>query len=285
VSTGNAETTLTTGAGRITAPFAPTNDEQAGYAEHLVKLSGDLSAVEAANYPSFNFAIGYEDLDYTGSPVLVSPPVSSGCGQLSATQGKGGTLVINNTQNLAETNSFALSVPSAKAFYVGNPAYSPSTGYLYAAITSAGAGSSMLPPGLAAIGNCGSALVWHATFGPDSTAYSGDNPRSAPTVTAGGVVFIGTPCTSNGSGGCGAPGTANGALRAVDAASGAVLGSGKPMLITGDNIRMAPSADGLWVYVYDNSGNLYGLTIDPMVKTVAARLGRRLAPAFAIRGR
>jgi hypothetical protein len=281
-ATGNAETPATVSQ-TIAAPYQSTTNEQAGYAEHLVKLSGDLSTVEGSNYPGFNFVIGFNDLDYAGTPVLYQPPLASGCGLLSATQGKGGTLVINNAQTLAEVKSFALSVPSGDALYIGNPAYSPNTGYLYAAITSAGNGSALLPPGLAAIGGCGSSIAWHAQFGPDSASYTGANPRSAPTVTAGGVVFIGTPCTSNGSGGCGPPGALNGAVWALDASTGNVLGGGKPILITGDNIRMAPSADGLWVFVLDGSGNFYGLTVDPSVKAVAASIGRHFLPTFTIR--
>jgi hypothetical protein len=281
VATGNAETNSTVGQ-PIASPFAATDNEQAGYAEHLVKLSSDLSTVLGANYPGFNFTIGFLDLDYAGTPVIYQP---SGCAVLSATQGKGGTLVINNTQNsLAEVKSFALSVPSAGALYIGNPAFSPNTGYLYAAITSAGNGSSLLPPGLAAIGGCGSSISWHAQFGPDSAAYTAsENPRSAPTVTAGGVVFLGTPCTSDGSGGCGTAGVVNGALWAVDATTGNLLGGGKPLLVTADNIRMAPSADGLWLFVLDDSGNFYGLTVDPSVKAIAARPGRRALPTFRIR--
>jgi hypothetical protein len=247
-----------------------------------VKLSGDLSTVEGSNYPGFNFVIGFLDLDYAGTPVIYQP---SGCNVLAATQGKGGTLVINDTQSLAELNSFALSVPSANAYYIGNPAYSPNTGYLYAAITSAGVGSSLLPPGLAAIGGCGASISWHAQFGPDSVFYAGENPRSAPTVTAGGAVFLGTPCTSDGNGGCGSAGAVNGALWAVDGTTGNVLGGGKPVLVTGDNIRMAPSADGLWLFVLDDSGNFYGLTVDPSIKAVAAKLGRRAPRTFRIRGR
>jgi hypothetical protein len=284
VATGNDETGSSVASTQtISAPFVAAPEEQAGYGEHLVKLSADLSTVEGSDSPVFNFAIGGGDLDYSGTPVIFSPPATSGCGVLSATQGKGGTLVINNTQSLAELNTFALSVPSGTAYYMGNPAYSPNTGYLYAAITSAGNGSSMLPPGLAAIGGCGSSIVWHAQFGPDSAAFSGDNPRSAPTVTAGGVVFMGTPCTTNGSGGCGAGGAVSGALWAVDGASGSVLNGGKPVLITGDNIRMAPSADGLWLYLIDASGNLSALTVDPTVKAVAAKVGRRVAPTYRLR--
>ncbi len=281
VATGNAETNLTISQ-PIAAPFQATTDEQAGYAEHVVKLSGDLSTVEGSNYPGFNFAIGFLDLDYAGTPVIYQP---AGCGVLSATQGKGGTVTINNAQTLAEVNSFALSVPSAEALYIGNPAYSPNSGFLYAAIASAGTGSSLLPPGLAAIGGCGSSIVWHAQFGPDSALYAGASPRSAPTVTAGGVVFLGTPCTSDGSGGCGSAGALNGALWAIDGTTGNVLGGGKPVLVTGDNIRMAPSADGLWLFVLDDSGNFTGLTVDPSVKTLAAKLGRRTPPTFRIRAR
>jgi hypothetical protein len=277
--TGNAETYGSVNQ-PINPPFVGTNDEQAGYAEHLVELNSNLSTVEGSNYPGFNFKIGYGDLDYTGTPVVYSPSITPGCGELTATQGKGGTLVINSAQGLGVIGNFALSVPSANAYYIGNPAYSPTTGYLYAAISSSGEGSSMLPPGLAAIGGCGSAMSWNTQFGPDSAQYPGENPRSAPTVTAGGVVFMGTPCTSDGNGGCGSPGAVQGALWAIDGKSPNVLNGGKPLLITGDNIRMAPSVDGLWIYLMDDSGNLYGLTVDPNVKGIAARPGRRITPSY-----
>ena len=43
------------------------------------------------------------------------------------------------------------------------------------------------------------------------------------------------------------------------------------MLVTGDHVRMAPTVDGLWLWVFDNSGNLYGMTIDPSVPTITIR--------------
>jgi hypothetical protein len=275
VATGNAETNAATAPQTAAAPFQTTDDEQAGYSEHLIKLSADLSTVESSNYPGFNFNNG-GDLDYSGTPVIYQPSVTAGCGAMSATQGKGGTVVINNTQDLTEVNSFALSVPNGSAYYIGNPAFSPNTGYVYAAISSSGAGSSLLPPGLAAIGPCGASIVWHAQFGPDSALLAGERPRSAPTVTAGGVVFIGTPCQADVGGGCGGGGAIGGAVWAVDATTGSLLGGGKPVLITADNIRMAPSADGQWLFVLDGSGNLTGLTIDPSVKAAAAIPGRRV---------
>jgi hypothetical protein len=276
VASGNAETAAAASPQSIAAPFVAAPNEQAGYAEQLVKLSPDLSTVEGANYPGFNFAIGFGDLDYSGTPVVFQPPLTSGCGERVATQGKGGLLVVNDPSTMNVVGSFALSIPNGSAYYIGNPAYSPSTGYLYAAITSSGAGSLMLPPGLAAIGNCGSTMPWHAQFGPDSSLYTGENPRSAPTVTAGGVVFVGTPCTPNGSGGCGAPGALSGALWAVNATTGAVLNGANPIVITSDDIRMAPSADGDWIFLVDNSGNLYGLTVDPNYKPITAKAGQRV---------
>jgi hypothetical protein len=287
VATGNAETPDTVSQ-TPPPPFVLTTDEQSGYAEHLVKLNSNLSSVEDSNYPGFNFQIGYADLDYAGAPVIYAPPLKNGCGLLSATQGKGGTLVINNTANLnPPLYQYALSTPNSIANYIGNPAYSPTTGYLYAAITSAGLGSSMLPPGLAAIDGCGSGILWNAQFGPDSGSYpTGPAPRSAPTVTAGGVVFIGTPCTSDHNGGCTTPAEPpNGAVWAVDATAGTVLGGGKPILVTPDQVLMAPTADGEFLYVLDNSGNLYALTIDQSIQAVPAKAGRRLAPRFVIRSR
>jgi len=286
VGTGNGETLNTDSKATPPPPVLETTNETTGYADHLVKLSSQKLAVLDSNYPGFNFGIGFADLDYAGTPVLFQPPVGSGCSDLLvATQGKGGTLNINDTLKLNPVlATYALSIPSPSAIYIGNPGYSPNTGLLYAAITSAGNGSSMLPPGLAAIGNCGQSMIWHTSFGPDSAAYDygGETvPRSAPTVTAGGVVFLATPCTQSGKG-CGSPqnnGYTNGALWAVDATAGTLLangsGAGNPVLVTPSDIRMAPSADGSWLWVVDNSGKLYGLTVDPSVPAIRERQGSR----------
>jgi hypothetical protein len=73
-------------------------------------------------------------------------------------------------------------------------------------------------------------------------------------------------------------------LWAIDASTGAVLGSGNPVLMTPDHIRMPAVADGLWVWVMDNSGNLYGLTVDPSVPAIQKRPGRRatVMPRFPL---
>ena len=69
----------------------------------------------------------------------------------------------------------------------------------------------------------------------------------------------------------------------VDATTGALLGGGNPLLVTPDSVLMAPTVDGQWVYVLDNSGNLYALTIDPSIPKIAAKPGRRSAASFMIR--
>jgi hypothetical protein len=275
VGTGNAETSGTIDSGTISSPFVAAPSENSGYAEHLTEVNSSLTSVVGSNKPTFNFAIGGSDLDFSGTPVVFHPP---GCDELVAGQGKGGTLVVADTTNLAGSGvSYAFSKPSAGANYIGNPGYSPVTGLLYAAINSGT--DSLYPPGLAAISSCGQSVMWHAQFGPDSFSFSGENPRSAPTVTAGGVVFIATPCTASGST-CGTPGTVNGAVWAVSATTGAVLNGGNPVLITGDSIRMAPTVDGLWMWVSDQSGNLYGLTLDPSVLAKPAVAPVRLPRAW-----
>jgi hypothetical protein len=85
-----------------------------------------------------------------------------------------------------------------------------------------------------------------------------------PTVTAGNVVFMGTPCERDSSGGCtGTLGTYGGALWALNASSGALLNGGNPIITTPQHIRMGVVVDADWVYLLDNGGDLYGFTIDP----------------------
>jgi hypothetical protein len=70
---------------------------------------------------------------------------------------------------------------------------------------------------------------------------------------------------------CAPPGTAGGALWAIDASTGNVLNNGDPIIITGSPIRMAPTIDGKWLFLLDNGGNLYGLTIDPSYPAISLK--------------
>jgi hypothetical protein len=168
---------------------------------------------------------------------------------------------------------------------------------LYVNVTSSN--ESLYAPGMVAIDpGCGRpSIKWQTAFGPDSYApgslYSPGQPRGVPAVSAGGVVFVGTICSPSGNT-CGAttssktisrtaqsgtrkpliccapPGTGGGALWALDASTGALLNGGNPLIITSGPIRMPATIDGNWVFVIDNSGNLYGLTIDQNYKAIDA---------------
>jgi hypothetical protein len=70
---------------------------------------------------------------------------------------------------------------------------------------------------------------------------------------------------------CAPAGTGGGALWALDASSGAVLNGGEPLIITSGPLRMPPTIDGNWVFVLDNNGDMYGLTIDPNYPAVAEK--------------
>jgi hypothetical protein len=261
VGVGNADTNTNAGGNPgPQPPFATTNDEQAGYGENVVKLSSDLSHVYAADYPGFNFAVGYEDLDFAGTPVYYQPP---NCPDpLLGTQGKGGVMVSSDARTLQTRRILNLSKPDSGANYMGNPAYSPLTTLLYASVNSSQ--DSLFPPGMVAIGDCGTGIIWHAAFGADSFTYSSANggewPRTAPLPTAGGVVFLGVPD--------GPTSSVYTSLWALDAQTGAILG-GKPVFSSGGNYRMAPVVDGQWMYLFD--GTLYGLTVDPSVPAAARR--------------
>ncbi len=233
------------------APYANTQTEHDGYGEHMIRLSPQL-AYEASQLPTFMYGTGLDkDLDFSGTPVLFQPP---GCPLIAASQGKAGELVIYNAAlNSAPIATFQLSQNTYFANYIGNPGYSPTTGLLYAA--DASSTNTLYPPGMVAIAHspgCSSfSVAWHTAFGPDSYSFAGqDVPRSAPTVTAGGVVLMGTPSTAKGN-----PG---GALWALDATTGAILKGGVPLLQTAGTIRMAPVVDGNWLWVIDQKGHLYG---------------------------
>ena len=267
------------------APFVQTSDETAGLGDHLIAMTPDLGVLLAANSPGYTFGGSSGDLDFAGTPVLFRPV---GCTDtLVAAQGKAGELIVYDAQTIANgpIARIRLAPSTDQAGSIGNPAYSPATGLLYAGVVSS-SGGSLFPPGIVAVhpSGCNGATtftrLWNTAFGPDSYANpDGILPRSAPIATAGNTLFVGTPCSPDGSGGCRATIGANGgALWALDARTGALLGGGKPILHTPDHIRMAPVIDGKWVFVIDDNADLYGLTIDSNVKAVAERhrtLGHR----------
>jgi outer membrane protein assembly factor BamB len=253
---GNADNGSPQGA--IASPFALAPQEYSGYAETLLKLSSDLSTVLASNHPIPVSTYGGNsvDLDVQGTP-LIFQPNGAGCGTMVALQGKSGEFNMYNESTLSggPVAQYQLSGSNWDDAYLGDPAYSPATGLLYAPVAS----QSLYAPGLVAINpGCGHpSVTWHAAFGSDSS--STGLPRSVPAVSAGGVVFAGT---LNGTGGY---------VWAVDASTGTVLNGGNPLLQTSGNMRLPVTIDGNWLFVLDYSGNLYGLTTDPSYAAIQTK--------------
>ncbi|HEY0381485.1 MAG TPA: hypothetical protein VGC72_04750 [Candidatus Elarobacter sp.] len=256
-------------------PFVHSASEQAAYGESIVKLTADLTSVMTSNEPGGrNNNSG--DVDFAATPVLFKP---LGCSDtLVAAQGKAGELVVYDTRDLdvGPIARFRVAPTTDDISNIANPAWSPATGLLYVNVTS-GTGGSINPPGIIALRPSGCnfattfSMAWHTAFGPDARTGANGPARSAPTVTAGGVLLAGTGCTTDGNGGCLASygATFNGALWALNASTGVMLNNGKPLLITSDHIRAAPVVDGQWVFVQDDAAGLYGLTIDPNVRAIA----------------
>jgi hypothetical protein len=255
-------------------PFLQDTTEFDAFAEHLLELTPDVSTALQSNYPGFTFGGASVDLDLDGTPVLAQP---LGCDVSLAVQGKSGYLYLYDTTNArtGPIGAYKFTTSSYGGTNLGNPAFSPLTGLYYAAVASGVSGGVTGAPGMIALQTCDaqSSVVWTTSFGPDSATAKA--PRSMPTVTAGGVVFVGTPCLRDGTGGCtGTTGNYGGALWALDASSGALLNGGNPILTTPSQIRMGPVVDGDWVYLFDNTGHLYGLTIDGSFPAIADRFRR-----------
>lgn len=263
---GNADTNPQSGT------FVNTSDETVGYGEHILRLSTDLSTVQDWNIPIVvpNPASA-SDIDLSGTPVLFQPP---GCNPLLAVQGKAGFLMIYNRNNLIAGPIFKaqFSESTDTSHYIGNPAYSSQTGYLYASVANGYGG---YQPGMAILkpsSNCSQWTVVNPAFGPDSIAlqnsFGGTYPRSALTV-ANGVAFIGTP---------------DGVLWARDAVTGVALWDSTSLWAantsaTGDQIRMGPVVTGGWVYVVQvNSGTLWALKASGATSSSSLRRGIMTQP-------
>jgi hypothetical protein len=278
VYAGVGNTDNTQGAGGPQPPFQQTTAEDAGYGDHMIKLSSDGSTLLDANDPGYNFGGATDDVDFQGTPVLFKPV---GCADtLLASHGKDGLLIVYDTARIGAgpIARYRTSPSTSEGVDLSSPAYSPVTGLLYANVATS-AGGSIDPAGIIALrptgcnGSTTFSIAWQAAFGPDSFTGSNIVVRSSPTVTAGGVLLVGTPCTPDGSGGCQAAIGAQygGALWALDAANGTILNGRKPVLLTGDHIRAPATVDGQWIFVTDAGADLYGLTLDPAYKAISAK--------------
>jgi outer membrane protein assembly factor BamB len=261
IGVGNAD--YNTGKNGPQPPFVTTTNEEAGYGDHMVSLSSNLSTVLSSYAVPYQFSKTERNLDLSGTPVLFTP---TGCPTMVAIQGKSGLLNFYTAANIGAgpIASFTFSVAADDVSYIGNGSYSPVTGLYYANVPTS-SGGSIRPPGMVAfsMSGCTPSIVWSSQFGADSYqigAHDGQ-PRSAPTVTAGNVVFVASPTT-----------TGKSQLWALDATTGTVLNGGAPVFTTANLLRMPPVVDGKWIYLLDQGGHLYGLSLDLSVPAIAATL-------------
>jgi outer membrane protein assembly factor BamB len=278
---GNADTSAQSGS------FVQAPNETAGLGEHIASFNAGLTSLLDSHAPSqyfFSNPLSAVDIDLSGTPTLFQPP---GCPPLLAVQGKEGYLFIYNRRSLGSGPIFEgqFSISSDHAYYMGLPAYSRQTGYLYAAIPTVGSLSGYAP-GLVILGpnaGCtGFTVVAHPSFGPNSTdpffSFIGENPRSSPTVVND-VVFIGTP---------------DGVLWARHAKTGAALwdsasgGAWAKNTSQGDEIRFGPVVDGGMVFVVETeSASIYALTVSGSSTASALRgtlaTGGTALPAAPVR--
>jgi hypothetical protein len=295
-NTDNASTSH----GQINPPFVASPTENSGLGEAFIQLSADLSTLENSNQPMPESIISGDsaDLDLQGTPTVFRP-IGASCDPMAAVQGKSGTVYLYDDTRIGNgpVAQYQLAPSTYADGFLGSPAYSPATGLLYVAVTSSN--ESLYPPGMIAINpGCGRpSVTWHAAFGPDSYSPGSDlspgEPRSVPAVSSGGVVFVGTICTPANDGCsatttssvarsthsgvrkplicCAPAGTGGGALWALDASSGVVLNGGNPLIITSGPLRMPPTIDGNWIFVLDNAGDLYALTLDANYAAVSTK--------------
>ena len=102
--------------------------ESAGYGEHIVELSLDLT-VRGAHHPPQMRGL---DIGFAGSPVFFSNP---SCGDLVAAVNKDGYIYVWRATDVAAGTLFRLrlSNPTTSAPLLSQPAYSPRTGAVYVA--------------------------------------------------------------------------------------------------------------------------------------------------------
>ncbi len=262
---GNADNGGVGENGPTVPPFTLAPYEYSGYAEHVLELSSNLSTVIASDLPIAPSEYdGTGDIDQQGTPVVFTPV---GCPTMVAGQGKSGELSVFNEASLGNgpVAQYQMAPPGPNGSFKGSPSYSPVTGLLYSDVDASTA-PSLFPPGLIAIApGCGRpSVTWEAAFGTSS------GTRSVPAASAGGVVFAGSSNT----------------VYELNASSGAILNGGAPFLTTSGSIRMPVTIDGNWVFVIDNSGDLYGFTTDTRFPAIQPKIraltARQRAPLWKV---
>jgi hypothetical protein len=261
-SVGNGDSGGVGEHGTTVAPFALAPFEYSGYAEHVVELTSNLSKVIASNRPiaqSIYSTTG--DIDQQGTPIVFTP---TGCPTMVAGQGKSGELTLYTEATLANgpVAQYQMGPSGPGGSFLGEPAYSPMTGLVYSDVAASTA-PSLFSPGMVAVNpGCGNpSVTWRAAFGSSTAA-----PRSVPAASAGGVVFAGSGNT----------------LFEINASTGAILNGGAPFLTTNGQLRMPVTIDGNWVFVIDNSADLYAFTTDTRFASIQPKMRRLTARQKAL---
>ena len=172
---------------------ALTEPENAGYAEHVVKLDTNLQPV-AANAP----ALPAGDLDFGATPLLYQPP---NCPPQMAVVNKSGDLFVYSRNSSAmtagPTQRISITQTSDDGGFIGLPAFDPASNQLYLGNPQDDA-AGIYSHGLLAFqvtGSCTLSLAWQQTIGFDNSQVP-YNPVIPPMV-ANGVVYYSTGSASS----------------------------------------------------------------------------------------
>lgn len=154
--------------------------QTAFYAEQIVQLSADLSAVIAHNYPP-NMPVMF-DSDFGATPMLFQP---IGCPPLLAALNKSGAFVLYNRSNIGAGPIQIVDMGQTSDEMRGVPAYDPVTNYVYVALPSAHDAYQQGIGAFAIRSDCtlNPTPVWNQSFGANA-----DN--RSPITIANGVVYV-----------------------------------------------------------------------------------------------
>ncbi len=171
VATGNSDPTSQPGA----------------YNEAIVRLSSDLSRVVS----SAVLLIG-GDNDYGATPLIFQP---AGCAPLVAAQNKTGNLEVDPRDNIGLPNQTTLAIvpPNSEGNgdFIGVPAFSPVTNFIYVGAYATLAPFSQGMNALSVNANCQLRQQWSTYVNTNPMNIDGNVPVSPPSV-ANGVVYFGS---------------------------------------------------------------------------------------------
>jgi outer membrane protein assembly factor BamB len=161
--------------------------ENAGFAEHVVKLTPTL-AVAAANSPLT--PTPNQDADFGATALLFQRP---NCPTMLAAYNKSGNLYIYNRATIQQQGpieTLTIALPSGEGSNIGLPAFDPVLNQLYVVSPSGSGSNNLYKHGLIALSigsNCtvNPTPVWQELVGVNSPSF---NP-AIPPVAANGVVY------------------------------------------------------------------------------------------------